>query len=84
MADVQQIAIGALQGLGASTVFILVLFIGFCVIVGFTKVKRTAGNAPVVKSLEESLSHRPVAYLLPTAPRGPADQLASPELREKH
>ena len=84
MADVQQIAIGALQGLGASTVFILVLFIGFCVIVGFTKVKRTAGNAPVVKSLEESLSHRPVAYLLPTAPRGPADHLASPELREKH
>jgi len=83
VADVQQIAIGALQGLGASTVFILVLFIGFCVIVGFTKVKRTAGNAPVVKSLEESLSHSPVVYLLPTAPRGPADQLAAPELRNK-
>ena len=82
MADVQQIAIGALQGLGASTVFILVLFIGFCVIVGFTKVKRTAGNAPVVKSLEESLSHSPVVYLLPTAPRGPADQLKAPELVE--
>ena len=34
--DAGQIAIGALQGLGASTVFVLVLFIGFCVVVGFT------------------------------------------------
>jgi hypothetical protein len=82
-ADVQQLVIGALQGLASSTVFILALFIGFCVIVGFTKVKRTAGNAPVVKSLEESLSHRPVSYLPPDAPRGPADQLHSPELRER-
>src|SRR5262249_58368706 len=38
--DVVQIAIGALQGLGASTVFVLVLFIGFCVVFGFTKTKR--------------------------------------------
>ena len=42
--DVQQIAMGALQGLGASTVFVLALFIGFCVIVGFTKTKKTAGG----------------------------------------
>lgn len=80
--DVQQIAIGALQGLGASTVFVLVLFIGFCVVVGFTKLKKTAGNARVVKSLDETLSHQPMVYLLPTAPRGPADQLRSPELLE--
>ena len=58
--DVQQIAFGALQGLGASTVFVLVLFIGFCVIVGFTKTKKTAGGAAmVVKSLDERISHRP-------------------------
>ena len=43
--DVFQIVLGALQGLGASTVFILVLFIGFCVSVGFTKLKKTAGGA---------------------------------------
>ena len=43
-ADVQQLVIGALQGLGASTVFVLALFIGFCVLVGFTKLKKTAGN----------------------------------------
>jgi hypothetical protein len=83
--DVQQIALGALQGLGASTVFVLVLFIGFCVIVGFTKTKKTAGGAAmVVKSLDERISHRPFEYLAPGAPRGPADQLKSPELREKH
>ena len=82
--DVQQIAIGALQGLGASTVFVLALFIGFCVIFGFTKTKKTAGGtAMVVKSLDERISHRAFEYLPPGAPRGPADQLKSPELNEK-
>ena len=82
--DVQEIAIGALTGLGASTVFVLVLFIGFCVIVGFTKTKRTAGGtAMVVKSLDERISLRPMEYLKPSAPHGPADQLKAPELLEK-
>jgi hypothetical protein len=80
--DAVQIAIGTLQVIGASTVFVLVLFIGFCVVVGFTKLKKTAGNASVIKSLDETLSHSPMVYLLPTAPRGPADQLRSPELLE--
>jgi len=82
MSDVVQIAVGALQGLASTTVFVLALFIGFCVLLGFTKTKRTAGDAPVVKSLDERLSHKPVAYLAPTAPRGPADQLRAPELLE--
>jgi hypothetical protein len=83
LSDVIQIALGALQGLASSTVFVLVLFIGFCIVVGFTKLKKTAGgNAPVVKSLDEMLSHKPMVYLLPSAPRGPADQLRSPELVE--
>ena len=81
--EIQQVVIGTLQGLGASTVFVLVLFIGFCIVVGFTKLKRTAGgNAPVIKSLDEVISRRPMEYLLPTAPRGPADQLKAPELLE--
>jgi hypothetical protein len=80
--DALQILIGFLQGFGSSTVFVLALFIGFCVVVGFTKTKRTAGNAPVVKSLDEAVSHQAVAYLPPNAPRGPADQLHPPELRE--
>jgi hypothetical protein len=82
-ADIQSLVIGALQGIGASTLFVLALFIGFCVVVGFTKTKRTAGNSPVVKSLDEAMNRQPVAYLPPTAPRGPADQLRAPELLEK-
>jgi hypothetical protein len=82
MADVQQIVLGALQGLGASTVFVLALFIGFCVLLGFLKTKQTSGNAAVVKSLDETVTHRSFAYLPPTAPRGPADQLKAPELLE--
>ena len=81
--DALQFTIGALQGLGASTVFVLALFIGFCVVVGFTKTKKTAGGAAVVvKSLDERITHQPMAYLAPTAPRGPADQLKAPELLE--
>jgi hypothetical protein len=81
--DVIQIAIGALQGLASSTVFVLVLFIGFCIIVGFTKTKKTAGGAArVVKSLDERITHRPMVYLSPSAPHGPADQLRAPELVE--
>jgi hypothetical protein len=82
-ADIQNLVIGALQGLGASTVFVLLLFIGFCVLVGFTKTKKTAGgSARVVKSLDEVITRQPMRYLLPTAPRGPADQLKAPELVE--
>ena len=81
--DVVPIALGALQGLASSTVFVLVLFIGFCVVVGFTKTKKTAGGkAMVVKSLDERISHEPMHYFPPTAPRGPADQLRAPELLE--
>jgi hypothetical protein len=83
MNEIQQIAVGAVQGLLSSTVFVLALFIGFCVLVGFTKTKKTAGGgALVVKSLDERLTHRSMAYLPPNAPRGPADQLKSPELLE--
>jgi hypothetical protein len=82
MSDVVQLVVGAIQGLTFSSVFVLVLFIGFCVIVGFTKTKRTAGKAPVVKSLDERLTQTPATYLPPDAPRGPADQLRAPELLE--
>jgi hypothetical protein len=82
LADIQPLVIGALQGLISSTGFILVLFIGFCVAVGFTKTKKTAGNVAVVKSLDETITHRAMVYLRPTDPRGPADQLHSPELIE--
>ena len=74
--------LGFLGGFLSSSVFVLVLFIGFCVAFGFFKTKQSAGGGAVVKSLEEAVSHRPVIYLLPTDPRGPADQLKAPELVE--
>ena len=81
-AEIQQLVIGALEGLTSSAVFVLVLFIGFCVVVGFTKLKKTAGHAMVIKSLDEQMTSKPFEYLAATAPRGPADQLHSPELVE--
>jgi hypothetical protein len=82
-AEIQSLVIGALQGVVSSTLFVLILFIGFCVLIGFTKLKKTAGNASVVKSLDECVSHQPMHYLPPNAPWGPADQLRAPELLEK-
>jgi len=83
MTDVIVLVRDAVGGLLASSGFILALFIGFCVIVGFTKTKMTAGgSSPVIKSLDERMTSKPVAYLAPTAPRGPADQLKAPELLE--
>ena len=83
-ADAQSLALGTLQGLASSTVFVLILFIGFCVVVGFTKLKKTTGSTStmVIKSLDETISHQPMRYLSPSAPRGPVDQLHSPELLE--
>ena len=83
MSEAVQIALGTLQGLGVSTVFVLVLFIGFCVAFGFFKTMKTAGGgARVIKSLDERISRQPMVYLAPSAPRGPADQLKAPELVE--
>ena len=82
MSETLDIVIGTLQGILSSTAFVLVLFIGFCIVVGFSKLKKTAGNSPVIKSLDETVSKRAMAYLPPSAPRGPADQLKAPELLE--
>ena len=83
MSDALAIGIGALKGFTFSSLFVLALFIGFCVLVGLTKLKRTSGGtAPVVKSLDERISHQPMVYLPATVPRGPVDQLRSPELLE--
>ncbi len=76
LADVWTFAKQFVGPLASSTVFVLALFIGFCVVVGFTKLKKTAGGAArVVKSLDERVSQKPMVYLSPSAPHGPADQL---------
>ena len=57
MTEVQQLIAGVVRDLASSTMFVLALFIGFCVIFGFTKLKKTAGGrAMVVKSLDERIS----------------------------
>jgi hypothetical protein len=81
-ADIVPLATGFVQGFLSSSVFVLLLFIGFCVLVGFMKTKATAGNASVVKSLDEAVGHQRAIYFAPGAPRGPADQLRAPELLE--
>ena len=81
-ASVVQIAIGALLGLGISTGFLLALFIGFLVVAGLSKHSDRTPQSAVVRNIYERLGTR-AAYLPPTAPRGPADQLRTPELTEQ-
>ncbi len=81
MSDALEIGIGFLVGLATSATFILALVIGFCTLIGLVKLKKTAGGrSPIVKSLDEVVSREPFVYLSPTDPRGPADQLHTPEL----
>ena len=83
-ADAMNLVIGALTAVGASTVFVLALFLGFCIILGFPKLRPTRGRrSMVVKSLDETVGQAAFArYMLPDAPRGPVDVLRTPELRE--
>jgi hypothetical protein len=76
------VVLGTAVGLVSSTVFVLVLFIGFCVLVGLFKLRTTRGHGRVVKNLDEVLTREPVRYYSPSDPRGIADQLRTPELLE--
>jgi len=81
--EVQNLLFGTLSGLLASTLFLLVLFIGFCTVFGFPKLRQTGKGSMVHKSLDEMVGQEQYArYLPPDAPRGPADQLRTPELLE--
>ena len=68
------LVVGTVQGLGAITIFLLVLFIGVCVALTLTKFRPTR-NSLTVKSLDELVGD-PIRYLPPNVPRGPSDQLA--------
>jgi hypothetical protein len=79
------LGVGLLTALGASTVFVLALFLGFCIILGLPKLRPTAGRkSMVIKSLEEKVGQEAfVRYMPPDAPRGPIDVLKTPELLER-
>ncbi len=74
LADIQQLIFGAVQGLVGAAVFVLALWIGFCVVVGFPKLRKSGPSTLTVQNLDESLGAT-THYLPPDAPRGPSDQL---------
>jgi hypothetical protein len=80
-AEIPSLVTGTLQGLVATTLFLLVLMIGFSVVFGLPKLRKGGGHTLTVRSLDERLGTT-MEYLPPTAPRGPADQLHTPELQE--
>ena len=82
--DVINLVTGTLVGIGSSTVFVLALFLGFCIILGFPKLRTTAGRKfMTIKNLEETVGQEAFAKYLPAdAPRGQVDQLRTPELLE--
>ncbi len=84
-ADIINLVVGTVTGIVSSTAFVLALFLGFCIILGFPKLRPTTGRrSMVVKSLEEKVGQEAfVRYLPPDAPRGPVDVLRSPELLER-
>jgi hypothetical protein len=83
--DLVNLGVGFLQAFGVSSLFILALFLGFCIIFGFPKLRSTIGHkSMVIKSLEERVGQEAyVRYMPPDAPRGPIDVLKTPELLER-
>ena len=76
-------AVQTLVGLAVSTGFLLTLFIGFLVVAGFTKFRKTGRGSLVVRNLVDQMDGGRVRYRSPDAPSGPADQLRTPELLEQ-
>lgn len=74
--DIPQLVTGLLGGLAAGVVFLLSLFIGFCVLFNLPKLRATSRTSMVIKSLDEKVGE-PIHYLPPDAPRGTVDQLAA-------
>jgi hypothetical protein len=74
LAEVWNLVFGAVAGIGGIVVYLLVLMIGLCLVLDWTKFRPTRGSR-TVKSLDETVGN-PIVYLPPDAPRGPSDQLA--------
>jgi len=74
-------ALGTLQGLLVSTLSLLALFVGFCLLFNLPKLRPSGRHSRVVRGLDEMVG-LPQTYLPPDAPRGTVDQLHTPELLE--
>ena len=75
-------ALGTLQVLVVSSIAVLVLLVGFCVVFNFPKLRPSGPHSRIVRSLDEAVGV-PETYLSPDAPRGRTDQLRTPELLEE-
>jgi len=74
LSETWTIALGALQGIGGIVALLLVLMIGLCLLLDWTKFRPTA-KSKTVKSLDELVGPA-IRFLPPDAPRGASDQLA--------
>jgi hypothetical protein len=81
VSDLLRLVFGVLQGFTVSSLVVLALFIGFCVLFNLRKLKPRGRNARVVRNLDERLGAVP-RYIPPDMPRGPVDQLHTPELQQ--
>ena len=79
MESITPAALGTLQVLIVSSLVVLALFAGFCVLFNLPKLRRSGPHSKVVRSLDEAIGAAE-AYLPPDAPRGRTDQLRTPEL----
>lgn len=79
--EIPALAVDTVIAITVAAVFLIAVMVGFSVILNFPKLRKGGGRTLTVRSLEESLGTT-TEYLPPTAPRGPADQLATPELLE--
>jgi hypothetical protein len=75
VSDVIDLVIGTLQGIGGIVAFLLVLMIGLCLLLDWTKFRPTR-KSKTIKSLDELVGPQ-IQYLPPDAPRGRVDQLAA-------
>jgi hypothetical protein len=75
-ADIQQLILGLVEGVGVAVVFLLGLFIGFTVLLNLPKFRPTGRKSMVIKSLDE-LVGEPIRFLPADRPRGTVDQLAA-------
>ena len=82
ISEFQSIVVAAVTGLVSSTAFLLVLFVGFIFLAGLSKLRKRTKSSMVVRTLTEHMEGE-THYLPSDAPRGPADQLRTPELLEQ-
>jgi hypothetical protein len=74
-------ALGTLQGLVVAVIAIAGLFLGFCLLFNLIKFRASGRQSGIVRGLDEIVGVRQT-FLPADTPRGPIDQLVTPELLE--